>query len=63
MGEVVAALDVLRPLRSLIRERAWGTNLCELPFRRGRAIARNSASVIFRASCHFLAERKTCLKL
>lgn len=29
---------------------------------RGRAIARNSAYVRRRAFCHFLAERKTCLK-
>ena len=46
MEEVVSALDKLRPSRSLIRIACFEPISVSLPFRRGRAIARNGAYLV-----------------
>lgn len=46
MEEVVSALDKLRPLGSLIRIACFEPISVTLPFRRGRAIARNGAYIV-----------------
>jgi len=60
MEEVVSALDKSRPSGSLIRNACCEPISVSLPFRQGRAIARNGAYFSCRAFYHFLAERKTC---